>query len=62
MSETIMIITLVASIVVPIATTLVGGIVYALRKTRKSSCWGCKFESDTSRTDIDKLKKENNEN
>jgi hypothetical protein len=64
MSETIMIITLVSSIVMPVVTSLVGAGVYALRKIRKSKCMGCfdcESEKETPQTEpLDKHKSNNN--
>lgn len=52
MTEPIAIITLVASIVMPVITALVGGIVYAIRKIKKSSCMSClSCESDDKSPD-----------
>lgn len=58
MTETIAIITLVASIAMPIATVLVGAVAYAIRKVKKSSCLYCwNFESADKSPQLDKIEK-----
>lgn len=58
MVEPIAIITLVASIVMPVITVIAGSVAYALRKIKKSSCMNCfTFESDEKSPKLDELTK-----
>ena len=48
MTEVITIITLVATIISP----LLLAIAYGIRKIRKSTCWGCSFDSTSDNSPI----------